>query len=453
MSLARAGLWDSIAAAAEVAAPTIAKGAIVRRPKIVALAEWFGLDDRAVRRMQKLRDRYGDGPVVLKSPGRTRVLLLSAADVKAVLDRTPEPFATATDEKRAALAHFEPKVALASHGAMRSDRRRFNENVLQTDSLMHTLADAFANIVREETDGLLADVREHDNRLTWALFFPAWYRIVRRVVLGTGAREDHDLTDMLTALRARGNWAFFRSQNTHLRERFHERLRCHLDRAETGSLAEMIAATGRTPVTAPSHQVAQWLFAFDPAGMATYRAVGLLAAHPAAAHQAREEASAFGNTAEPLSFLRATMLESLRLWPTTPAILRQTTRAVEWQTGRLPANATVMIFAPFFHRDEKRLDFAHRFEPRIWLEGSAAEWPLVPFSRGSGLCPARNFVPLIASLTLARLIEGHHFSLRSDHGLHRRKRLPGTLDPYSMEFSVATIDLQSSRSAAGLAVG
>lgn len=450
MSLARAGLWDTLATAAEIAAPTIAKGVIIRRPKVVALAEWFSLDDRAVQRMQKLRGQYGDGPVALRSPGRPRILLLSPADVKAVLDQTPEPFATATDEKRAALAHFEPKVALASHGEKRADRRRFNEDVLQTARPMHTLADAFQSVVKEETDNLLQEIKRDDGRLTWARFFPTWYRIVRRVVLGDGARDDHELTDMLASLRARGNWAFFRGQDRKLRAQFHERLDRHLDRAEAGSLAEVIASMPKTSNTAPSHQVAQWLFAFDPGGMATFRALGLLATHSDAAREAREEIAASSGSAEPLSFLRATLLESLRLWPTTPAILRQTTRPVEWRSGTLPANATVLIFAPFFHRDEERLDFAHRFEPRIWLDGAADEFPLVPFSRGAGLCPARNFVPLIASLTLARLIQGHEFALRSDHGLDQKNRLPGILDNYRMEFSVAQRELRPS--AAGVEV-
>jgi hypothetical protein len=89
--------------------------------------------------------------------------------------------------------------------------------------------------------------------------------------------------------------------------------------AEPGSLAAVMARTRTTATTAPLHQVPQWLFAFDPAGMATFRALALLATHPQAAERGRAEARAA--TAESgwhHPFLRATVLEALRLWPTTP---------------------------------------------------------------------------------------------------------------------------------------
>ncbi len=431
----QAGIWDSLGAAVEVAAPTIAKGVIVRRPKMVAVAARLGLDARAVRRMQKLRRGYGDNPLMLKGPGRPRVVLLAPHDVKRVLDQTPEPFAPASGEKRAALEHFEPKVALVSHGAERAERRSFNEQVLEMPRSIHSLAAIFAQIVDEEIGLLLQQCRD-DGLLDWDRFFTAWHKIVRRVVLGDGARDDHALTKMLTELRGRANWAFFRSQNEDLRDRFHDQLNGHLERAEADSLAELIATVPTSPMTAPSHQVAQWFFAFDPAGMATFRALGLLATHPEAKQLASEDILARTGRAPALPILRATLLESLRLWPTTPAILRQTTRQVEWESGTLPAHATIMIFAPFFHRDDERIDFAHRFTPDVWLKKRDRAWPLVPFSDGPGLCPARNLVPLIASLTLARLLRGNDFDLRSKHGLDRQKELPGTLDNYQMKFSI-----------------
>lgn len=433
--ISRASLWDSITTMAGVAAPTIAKGVLIRRPRMVAMAERFNLDDAAVRRMQKLRARYGEDPLLLRSPGGARVVLLRGEDVKRVLQGTPEPFAARTDEKYAALAHFEPKVALVSHGPKRADRRRFSERVLELGTTVHGMGDRFADVVNEEVDTLL-DEADRAGKLGWPVFFKGWYRIVRRIVLGSGARDDHELTDMLATLRAHGNWTFFHPRDDRLRRRFHERLDFHLGRVEPGSLAAVIDGVPRTPDTAPSHQVAQWLFAFDPAGMATFRALGLLSTH----HDQRERAMAEVRARESLAypFLRATLLEALRLWPTTPAILRQTTREVEWESGRLPADATIMIYAPFFHRDDERQPFAHRFDPDLWL-GTEQEktWPLIPFSSGPGLCPARDFVPLVCSLALARMLDTRRYALRTAHGLDAGSPLPGTLDNYRMEFDLA----------------
>lgn len=427
-----ASFADSASAITGVIAPTIAKGVLIRRPKVVALAERLDLDGGAVRRMQALRRRYGDGPLRVRMPGPPRVLILSDRDLRRVLDQTPDPFAAASSEKRAALAHFEPKVALASHGPEREVRRRFNEQALETANPMHSMAARFAEIVDAEADMLLREAGT-GGELDWEHFFRTWYRVVRRIVLGDGARDDDELTDMLAQLRARGNWAFFRMKARKLRDRFHRRLNMHLERGEPGSLAERIKALHKTPVAEPSHQVAQWLFAFDPGGMATFRALAMLSIHEEELERAREEAAAASRPA-PLPLLRGTFLEALRLWPTTPAILRETTRETEWEAGRLPAETGITIYAPFFHRDETRIEFAHRFVPHIWVDGDpAARFPLVPFSRGPAVCPASDFVPMVCSQMLAALLSRRRFRLVS-HDISPERDLPSLLDNYRLRF-------------------
>lgn len=434
-SVPSASLADSASVIAGVIGPTIAKGVLVRRPKIVAIAERLDLDGGAVKRMQKLRRRYGDGPLRVRMPGPPRVLILSDRDLRRVLDQTPEPFAAASSEKKAALAHFEPKVALASHGPAREDRRRFNERALETDTPIHSMAESFVEIIEAEADLLLREA-DRAGELNWELFFQAWYRVVRRIVLGDGARDDDELTDMLADLRARGNWAFFRSKAKKQRDRFHRRLSMHIERGEPGSLAERINALPKSPITHPSHQVAQWLFAFDPGGMATFRALAMLAVHREEYERAKEEATTAARPAL-LPLLRGSLLESLRLWPTTPGILRETTRETEWENGYLPAETGITIYAPYFHRDETQIEFAHRFVPHIWVEGDPAErFPLVPFSRGPGVCPASDFVPMVASHMLAALLSRRRFRVVS-HDLSPNRDLPGLLDNYRLRFALA----------------
>lgn len=161
---------------------------------------------------------------------------------------------------------------------------------------------------------------------------------------------------MLTRLRERANWAFLAPKDPELRERFLARVRSRIEQGETGSLSSFIMRARKTGETAPEHQVPQWLFAFDAAGIATFRTLALLAAHPEQLERAWEEIRR-GNREgrRSLPFLRACVLESLRLWPTTPLVLRETTAETEWETGRMPAHTHVLIFAPFFHRDDRRL--------------------------------------------------------------------------------------------------
>jgi cytochrome P450 len=445
-SLPVASLRDRLAFVAEVTAPMLAKGPLIRRPRAVALSERLGLDARAVRRMASLRESYGDGPLLVRIPGRTHVVILSPAHARRVLDETPEPFTPATDEKRAALGHFEPDVSLVSTGAERRERRGFNEAVLENDRPVHSMAPAFLAVVEQEIGRMM---REAGGRLDWDAFIRAWYAMVRRVVLGDGAREDRALTDLLETMRARGNWVMLKRKREELLERFRGMVRRHIDRADAGSLAARIAAVPKSGSTRPEDQVAHFLFAFDPGGMASFRALALLAAHPDALTRARDEvrAAGAGEGRAMLPFLRASVLESLRLWPTTPVILRQSTRETEWGGATLPAGANVIVFAPFFHRDPA-LPFADRFAPELWLQEADAERPvrtaadkvdgagvaLVPFSYGPGRCPASDLVPMLGSAALGAIVNAATPHLADADRLRSDAPMPGVLDNYTQAF-------------------
>jgi len=41
---------------------------IIRRPRVVGLTERFELDKRAVHRIQEFRNKYGTGPLALRTP-------------------------------------------------------------------------------------------------------------------------------------------------------------------------------------------------------------------------------------------------------------------------------------------------------------------------------------------------------------------------------------------------
>jgi cytochrome P450 len=412
-----------------VVGPPVARGAILRRRMAVGLTARLELDRRAIHRMQRLRHRYAPGPLMLRMPGPPRALILDPDHVRRVLDESPDPFAPDSLEKRAALAHFEPQGVLISHGGDRSARRHFNEAVLEPRRPVHHLASRFARIADEESERLLA---EGHGAFGWAQFTRAWHRMVRRVVLGDGARDDTRLTDELRRLRGRANWVVLPIARR-LRRRFQHRLEMHLRRAEPGSLAAVMAATPADARSAPAGQVPQWLFAFDSAGIATARALALLAAHPEVMSRAREESSSTG--AHPLPLLRAAVLESLRLWPTTPLVLRETTGTTQWETGSMPPGTGVVIYAPLFHRDGERQPFADRFAPELWLDaGAESDWPLIPFSRGPAACPGRQLALLAASAMLATLLRPSELRLVAPD-LAPDRPLPGTLDHFALRFA------------------
>lgn len=115
----------------------------------------------------------------------------------------------------------------------------------------------------------------------------------------------------------------------------------------------------------PSDQVAQWLFAFDAGTMTVWRSLAVILAHTSVHERAMSE---INDRAECYSYLRSCFLDTVRLWPTTPLILRQTTQVAAVRGSTVPAGAGVVIFVPFFHRDPERVPQAERFDPDFWLD-------------------------------------------------------------------------------------
>ncbi|PXY31942.1 cytochrome P450 [Prauserella muralis] len=425
----QASIPDTVRVAGEVVLPTLAGGVIKRRPRAMAAAAALRLDRVAVNVLRRLRARHGAGPLVLRVPGRSLAVVLEPGDVTRVLGNTPSPFAPASIEKRSALNHFQPHAVLATPGPERQPRRRYNETILETGHAIHSLAGPVRTIVAEETAHLLAE-RGH---LDWDSFNVAWWRIVRRIVLGDGARDDDEVTDLLADLRLRANWAFLMPKAKRRRAAFRRRLDALLDRAEPGSLAARIADTPAEPGLDPHGQVPHWLFAFDAAGMATLRTLAVLATHPTQRAKARRDL-----TDEALPYLRACVLETVRLWPTTPVILRESTTATSWRGSQLPPETTFVVFAPYFHRDPELMPFADRFEPELWLDGRAREYPaLVPFSGGPGQCPGEDLVLFVTSTMLAEFLRRGSYELRAPRNLSARRRLPATLDNFGIRFATS----------------
>jgi hypothetical protein len=146
-----------------------------------------------------------------------------------------------------------------------------------------------------------------------------------------------------------------------------------------------------------------------------------------------------------LPYLRAALLESLRLWPTTPVILRQSTRETEWDGATLPKGANVIVFAPFFHRDDG-LPFAHRFAPELWLVDppQGGERPVrtaVDGGRGAGAVLLRpGALPGLGPRADARqrdagaIVAARTPRLEEPGRLDADAPMPGLLDNYTLAF-------------------
>lgn len=397
------------------------------------------IDARAVRRTQQLREEFGAGPVELVLPGRRMLVVLDPDDIGRVLAGAPHPFHPANREKRKTLEWFQPHGVPISQGPIRQQRRDLNDSALDSGAEMHRLAGVFADVITAEARELV-DVVTTRGTMDANQFMATWWRIVRRVALGDRARDDEEITDALLRLRRAGNWSFLSLPHYRKRAKFLERLYDYAEDPQIGTLAATVAEVSTSGAVDPVGELPQWLFAFDAAGMAQLRALAVLATHPAAMVRAIEDAAEPGRL-RLRPFLRACLLESVRLWPTTPTILRETTENTTWRGGAvtIEKGAGLMIVTPAFHRDPQLLPFANDFVPDIWLDGRARSYPqLVPFSAGPAECPGRNLVLFTTSTLLGNLLSALDFRLISTPQLSPDEPLPVTLNQNGVEFAVIT---------------
>ncbi|MET7329527.1 cytochrome P450 [Nonomuraea sp. NPDC005650] len=386
---------EALALAATVALPSIAQGPVARRPFAVRLAELTDADGRAIRLLARLRAGHGDGPLLVRLPGGRWVMLpLASRDVRAVLE--DRAFTPAARGKRGALGHFQPDGVLITRDPdLRERRRALNDQVLGS-GFCH-----FARVVEEEAATL-----PRYGLLTWPRFHAMHWRIVRRVVLGDGARDDVILTRQLDRLRADANWSDLRGRRTDVFNAFRRRLDGHLARAEPGSLAAVLARAHAAPDVHPEGQVPHWLFAFDGAAMVAYRALALAAAQRG-----------------PVD-LRATVLESARLWPVTIDIVREAVGPTEWD---IPEGTTVVSHSPYVNRAEP----GDTYRPELWREGGG-EWAGVPFSAGFARCAGEDLVLFTAATLLEAVLRER--SVRASVSL--TGALPAMLNHFRLRFAV-----------------
>ncbi|WP_280376477.1 cytochrome P450 [Nocardia wallacei] len=424
---------------ADLGFTAVASGVIARRRAVMGALERAQADRRTVGRIRRLRAEFGSGPVELVIPGRRFVIVLDPADVATVLAGTPTPFHPANREKRAALRQFQPHGVLVSDEPVRDERRACNEAVLDTDAPMHRLAGPFAAVVAEEAHEIIESALRRGH-LDAARFTTAWWRLVRRITLGDPARDDDAITDELWRLRSAANWSFLVPPRRRRRERFFDRLQRYVENAGPDSLAGTVARLPGGGAVDPVGQIPHWLFAFDAAGMASSRALAVLATHP------EQHARAVADATDPAHlglrpYLRACVQESVRLWPTTPMILREVTAPAAWRAGDelfvTAPGAALLITVPAFHRDRDLLPFADEFVPEIWLDGRAEQYPqLVPFSAGPAGCPGQNLVLFVTSALLAHLLSALELRLRSHLRPVPDAPLPLTFNNFGLDFTV-----------------
>jgi cytochrome P450 len=439
-----ASLVDSLQFNQTVIVPNAVQGLFKRRPAAVGIATRLDVDGRAVRLMQGLRRRHGPGPVWIRVMTDRALLVLEVDDVRRVLEASPHPFAPDPEAKRRGMGHFQPDALTLSRDGLWENRRRFTEAVLETPEPAHHLGDRFISVTREETAVLLDELGEpgDDAALDHDGLHRAFRRIVRRVVLGDGARDDDKLTELLAKLMSEANG--LPSERSESFEPFMERIRSYVAAAEPGSLVGQFGEAPSDADTRVEGQVTHWLFALqDTLAINVLRALALIASHREQRGGLEAELDAAAGTGldtarglAGLKYVRACLQDAMRLWPTTPILSRETLAELTWHGAVVPAGTQMLILNIFHHRDNERIDYADRFAPEAWTDGDAAEdWSFNHFSHGPQGCPGTNLALLVGAAVLTELLTQRTPRLLGPK-LDPSRPLPHMLNPFAIRVAL-----------------
>jgi cytochrome P450 len=441
--LPRASLFERARFTLTYAFPSLLRGALIPQPFWTELATRLNTGGWAVATVERFSERHAGRSLLLSGVLGETLLILTTEDVRRVLDSPVDVFALDAREKQRALEPFAPDALNASPTPLRVQRRPFNEAVLDYGHEPHRFAERFLAIIEQEITEMLATAGDLDYERSLAAF----RRINRRCLLGDAAADDNQLSEEHSRLREDGNWlglkAWNRGRDARLRASMDERIRGYVDAAEPGTLVSVFPSAPQAPETDPNGQVPFWLMALDAVRTVVANALALLATYPAARAQALEEIAAAdashgrGTVAglADLRFIRACVQESIRLWPAAPTLVRRTTTDTDWHGSIVPAGTRVLIPAAVFHRT-RRVPYANRLAPEIWLDGSGeSDWSLNLFSRGGAQCAGRNLALVLTTASLAEMLRQAEFGLLKPK-LTADRALPYGINPLTTRFAV-----------------
>jgi cytochrome P450 len=429
----------SVAESARVVAagllPGLVRGLFSPRPAAMKRLTAVDADRRTIEVLSDIRRRHGGQGVRLF--GGRLVVVWGPEAIREVLDQSADVYASDSGAKGKGMAHFQPDALTVSRGEAWRDRRAFNESVLATSERVHPLADRLLAVVAEEVDRMRVGAS-----LEWGSWESLFDHITLRVIFGDGARDDHELTELLERLMGEANRLVGLSHSDDYYE-FYGGLERRLIDPEPGSLLSRFSEAPQTDLTRVVHQIPHWMFATrDTLAANTYRALGVIVGDPAVERRVREELEGVdlgdAGAVDGLRLLEGYLHEVMRLWPTVPLLARETTRETTLAGQRLDEGTQVMILNTFNHRDPDQVPDADRLQPERWAQDQH-DYRFNHLSNGTQDCPGGPLVLLLGKAALGRVLERYRLSLDQPR-LEPGGDLPHMLNFFEMRFGASRAD-------------
>jgi cytochrome P450 len=175
----------------------------------------------------------------------------------------------------------------------------------------------------------------------------------------------------------------------------------------------------------------------DTLGANAYRTLAVVVADPSVLARVREEIGdsdlSSAQTIAGLSYLEGCLQETMRLWPTTPMLARETTRETTLAGAKLDEGTQVMIVNTFNHRDDEEVPDANRLRPERW-NGNGRDVRFNHLSNGTQDCPGGPLVSLIGKASVAQMVNRYDLTLE-EPSIDPSGDLPHMLDFFDVRFA------------------
>jgi len=416
----RLSRWDMLRVQWLVSIPTFLLGVVAAKRCLLWSRARPGAGWSAMQLLRELREKYHCDHLWLWFPLRRTLLALAPETFEAVLASD----ANAADPvlKKRALSRFVPDALVISSGSEWRNRRRFNEEALDSDNRLHRHSRAFMQVVQQETDRLPGPAYDGlpAYELCWSDFCSLGERISQQIVLGAGRLSPEIATQLARLVRSSN----FLLRHAGAFSAFYGRIDAYLAATAPGTPCLMgdssteLNRKGATDCsTRVPEQIGFWFFVLkDALALHVSRTLALIATHPTVQDRIRREVGRLGvltaDRLNRLDYLEACIHEQLQLWPPVPMLLRRATSSFLLRDQiALEAGQQILLHAGFYHRDPKIFgEAADRFSPDDALSQG---FPVTYFfSRYRQSCAGRPLITFLLKATVASLLSRFEFTLR-----------------------------------------
>jgi cytochrome P450 len=222
-------------------------------------------------------------------------------------------------------------------------------------------------------------------------------------------------------------------------DRFYRALRVYVASCSPSDRS-LVALSVRMPHNAGTcleSQIPHWLFAIgETLATNTVRALALIASHPEHQWRARAELEQHDLLSPAgihgLKYLEGCLQEAMRLWPTTPILLREVIEDDRLEGEQLPYGIQVMLPNTLNHRDSERNPKADKFCPETWLHGPP-NGLFNHLSSGSQDCAGKELALFLGKAVLATMLTGGNYELANPR-LAPDRPLPRSFNYFAVRF-------------------